>query len=360
MAWISDALRVLLLSCIYNVSNAHLIRRGGLTPSLSGSPVDMTSGEGGTYPRANFLADGSILGAFAATVGDNKQLTLAKSTDDGASWSTIGTAATRPTNSSDLDNPFPLQLPSGRVLLAYRNHDKDPSTGNYTFYRITISYSDDNGVSWEYLSTPATMPGGDIGIWEPFLRNAADGSLQIYYSREDATDDQDTIEQISTDGGTDWGDAMTISGQNFTSRDGMTGVATISGSKLIAVFESEQGGYFQVDSITSSDDGNTWGNRQTVYLPTGTDNNAGAPQVVNVGGTLCVSFMTDEDTQLHDWVDGAGAKMITSGDGGSTWGNKIEVFAPQADWPGMVSLDSSSLLYMADYSGAKSQKVVLS
>jgi hypothetical protein len=166
------------------------------------------------------------------------------------------------------------------VLLAYRNHDKDASTGNYTFFRIDVSYSDDDGATWKYLSTPATMPGGTIGIWEPLLRNAADGNLQkIYYSQENAADDQDTIEQISTDGGSTWGDQMTISGQDFTSRDGMTGVATISGSNLIAVFESEQGGYFQVDSITSSDDGNTWGNRQTVYLPTGTNNNAGAPQV---------------------------------------------------------------------------------
>jgi hypothetical protein len=340
--------------------HGHLIRRAGVVPSPSGDPVDMTSGEGGTYPRANFLADGSVLGAYAATVGDNKQLTLVKSTDQGASWSLVGTAATRPVNSSDLDNPYPLQLPNGRVLLAYRNHDKDPDTQAYTAFRIDISYSDDNGANWEYLSEPATMPGGTIGIWEPFLRNAQDGSLQIYYSKENSADDQDTIERISTDNGADWGDEMTISGQDLTSRDGMTGVATIDGSNLIAVFESEQGGYFQVDSITSSDDGNSWGNRQTVYLPTGTDNNAGAPQVVNVGGTLCVSFMTDEDTQLHDWVNGAGGKMVTSGDGGSTWGNKIEVFSPQADWPGMLTLDDSSLLYMADKDGAKSQKIVLS
>ena len=342
------------------VTNAGLIRRAGVVPSLSGDPVDMTSGQGGTYPRASFLSDGSLIGAYAATAGDEKQLALVSSTDNGASWEHLGTAATRSANSSDLDNPYPLQLPDGRVLLAYRNHDKDPSTGNYTAFRIDISYSDDNGVSWEYLSTAATMRGGPIGIWEPFLRNAQDGSLQMYYSKENEADDQDSIERVSTNGGADWGDEMTISGADLTSRDGMTGVATISGSNLIAVFESEQGGYFQVDSITSPDDGNTWGNRQTVYLPTGTNNNAGAPQVVNVGGTLCVSFMTDEDTQLHDWVNGAGAKMITSGDGGSTWDNKIEVFEPQANWPEMVTLDDSSLLCMADMDGAKSQKVILS
>lgn len=354
------ALAVLSLFLIPSIANADLIKRAGVVPSTDGGPVDMTSGQGGTYPRANFLADGSLLGAYAATVGDDKQLTLVKSTDNGGSWSFVGTAATRPTNSSDLDNPYPLQLPSGRVLLAYRNHDRDPDTEDYTFFRIDVSYSDDNGANWEYLSTPATMEGGTIGIWEPFLRNAQNGDLQIYYSQENAADDQDSIEQISTNGGADWGAQMTISGQDFTARDGMLGVAEVSGSNLIAVFESKQGDTFQVDSITSSDDGANWSNRQTVYLPTGTNNNAGAPQVVNVGGTLCVSFMTDEDTQLHDWINGAGAKLITSGDGGSTWDNKIEVFTPQANWPGMVTQDDSSFLYMADKDGAKSQKITLS
>lgn len=70
--------------------------------------------------------------------------------------------------------------------------------------------------------------------------------------------------------------------------------------------------------------------------------------------------MTDEDTQQHHWIDGAGAKLITSGNAGSSWGNKIEVFEPQANWPGMLTLDGSSLLYMADHIGAKAQKVVLS
>lgn len=333
--------------------------RAGTTPSLSGSAVDMTSGGGGTYPRINFLSDGSIIGAYTATVGSNHQLTLVHSTDSGASWSYLGNAATRPTATSDLDNPYPLQLPSGRVLLAYRNHDK-LANGTYTYFRITISYSDDNGASWSYLSDPASDPGEPNGNWEPFLRNAQDGSLQLYYSRENSADDQDSLMRTSTDGGQTWSSATTISGEGITARDGMIGVASISGSELIAVFEASQNGLFTVNSIYSSDDGKTWANRTRVYTPTGTNNNAGSPQVVNVGGTLVVSFMTDEDTQEHNWFQGAGAKLVTSGDGGATWGNKIEVFEPQANWPAMLTLDDSSFLYAADYDGAKSHKVVLS
>ena len=211
----------------------------------------MTSGQGGTYPRANFLSDGSLLGAYAGVSGDNKELRLVSSTDQGASWDQIGTAASRPLDSSDLDNPYPIQLPSGRVLLAFRNHDKDPATGDYTFFRIDVTFSDDNGASWEYLSTPVTMPGGAIGVWEPLLRVADDGSLQIYYSKELATDNQDQILQVSGDGGATWGPEITIAGGDILSRDGMTGVARISGSSLIAVFESLQNGAFQIDAIDS-------------------------------------------------------------------------------------------------------------
>ena len=346
---------------IFGLATCSIIPRANVIPSLSGSAVDLTAGTGGTYPRANVLSNGNILAAHTAFSNDNNVLTLTTSTNKGAGWSLTGTAATRPSNSSDLDNPYPLQLPNGRVLLAFRNHDKDPSTGDYTFYRITISYSDDLGASWSYLSTPASDPAGPNGNWEPFLRNAQDGSLQIYYSRENSAADQDSLMRTSTDGGTTWSDATTISGQDTTdTRDGMIGVATVSGSNLIAVFEREQNGLFTVNSITSADDGVTWANRQNVYTPTGTNNNAGAPQVINVGGTLAVSFMTDEDTQLHEWVTGAGAKLITSGNGGSSWDNKLEVFDPQANWPGMVDLDGSSFLFLADYGGAKSQKVIIS
>lgn len=52
-----------------------------------------------------------------------------------------------------------------------------------------MSYSDDNGASWAYLSEPAAEASPINGIWEPFLRNARDGSLQLFYSRELASND---------------------------------------------------------------------------------------------------------------------------------------------------------------------------
>ncbi|KAL1966252.1 hypothetical protein VTN77DRAFT_4605 [Rasamsonia byssochlamydoides] len=326
---------------------------------LDGSPANMSAVGGGTYPRANYLSDGSIIGAYTAFEDGYSIITLVRSTDGGGTWSPLGTAARALTKENDMDNPYPLQLPNGRVLVAFRNHSKNPSTGSYTFYRITICYSDDNGKSWRYLSTPASDPGGPNGIWEPFLRNAADGTLQLFYSRENSATDQDSLMRTSTDGGTTWSSASVISRAELKdARDGMIGVAETNDGDLLAVFETGHNGRFTINSVRSSDGGKTWGHRARVYTPTGIHNNAGAPQIANVGGKLYVSFMTDEDSKLNRWPHGAAAKLIVSKDNGKTWGGKTTIRDVHSYWPGLVGLDSHSLLYMYDHNGVVAQRVL--
>lgn len=47
-------------------------------------------GKSGTYPRAVRLADNSLLGVYTANGGGNRTITTVKSTDNGASWSSLG------------------------------------------------------------------------------------------------------------------------------------------------------------------------------------------------------------------------------------------------------------------------------
>jgi len=334
-----------------------LSKRAGVTPSLPSSAVGF--GPAGTYPRATHLADGSLLGVYSSSDGDDKVQNVVISYDNGATWSARG-EITR--GVGDVGNPFVLQLSTGRILAAFRNHDlQNGSSGPYTFYRITICYSDDLGASWQYLSTPATLPGGTLGIWEPFLRLTTTNTLQLYYSQELAANDQDNVMRTSTDGGVTWSDPITVSGGGLVVRDGMTGVADMGGGNLIAIFETGNGG-FTVNSVTSPDDGATWGNRRPVYAPADATKNAGAPQIVNVGGTLVASFMTDEDGAGGQWPSGAAIKIVTSIDGGATWGAKTTVFDIQSFWAGMLTISGSSLLVLAEHQpdGAVAQAVVLS
>jgi photosystem II stability/assembly factor-like uncharacterized protein len=174
-----------------------------------------------------------------------------------------------------------------------------------------------------------------------------------------AGDDQDNLMRTSTDGGATWSTSTIVSGSGLTVRDGMIGIASTGGKNLIAVFETGINGKFTVNSVTSSDDGATWGNRRAVYAPTVANTNAGAPQVINVGGTLVASFMTDEDTVGRAWPNQAATKIVTSTDGGATWSHKTTALGVQSFWPGLVDLDASSFLVLSDYNGAKAQRVAL-
>ncbi|KAI5841391.1 Sialidase [Morchella snyderi] len=353
MPSIKSLFTLLLLPLLLFAALAHAI-----SPSLDGAAVPMG---GGTYPRATRLSDNSLLGVTTTVSSGTNIITIVRSTDNGLTWASHG-EVTR--GVGDIDNGFLLQLADGRILCAFRNHSKDATTGAATTYRITICVSSDNGATWSYLGTPETAAPPN-GLWEPFMRTGADGRLQLYYSRELAADDQDNVVRFSADGGASWSASSVVSGAGITARDGMVGVARYSDGAdgLIAVFETTEGGSaagtFLIKAVTSADDGATWGGRQTVFVPAGTGNNAGAPQVANVGGSLVVSFMTDEDTGMHQWVGGAAAKIVVAAAGTVSWGGKLTVGGVQSNWPGLVTLDDSHVMVMYDNGGAKSQRVLL-
>ncbi|OZJ04229.1 hypothetical protein BZG36_02960 [Bifiguratus adelaidae] len=288
-------------------------------------------------------------------------------TNNGQSWQETGTVTT---GVGDIDNGFLLELPTTapgashrRILAAFRNHSKD-SSGAYTYFRITVCYSDDGGITWAFLSEVEGRNPPE-GIWEPFMRMSADGSkVQIYYARENASNDQDIVMRTSSDRGVTWSNFATVAGATTTGRDGMPGVTQYhhgTGNKLLCIFETTEGGTgnFMVKSVTSSDDGATWGNRALVYSATGSTNNAGAPGVTTVGNDLVAIFMTDEDTSQHQWVNGADVKSLVStsvSSSGITWGNKITVSPVQSNWPGIMTLDNSHALASVDHGGVLTSK----
>ena len=98
-------------------SAAPVDKRTGLCPL---SPAQRGLG-GGTYPRANYLSDGSIIGAYTAFANGNSIITIAHSTD--REYPGLKLERHR-----ELLPPLTLtththtQLPSGRIFVAFRNH----------------------------------------------------------------------------------------------------------------------------------------------------------------------------------------------------------------------------------------------
>lgn len=315
-------------------------------PSPVGTAV--VFGADGTYPRAERLADGSLLGVYTHHGGGNTTITTVKSTDNGASWTPIGKIDEGPTATREIDNGYVHQLPNGKIVAGFRNHDKNPN-GGFLHFRITVCGSEDGGVTWNFLSQAAEFGAGVLGDWEPFLQTALDGSLQIYYSHENALDDQDSLLRRSTDGGVTWTDAQTISGADVTARDGMLGVARIAEDSptKVAIFESGAGG-FTVHTVRSEDDGATWGDRSLVYAPADKSKNAGAPQIIRVGSKLVASFGNNEAG--GDWPTGA-LEIMVSSDGGKSWADKMTVHDSPALWSGMVTLDDTSFLALYESGG---------
>lgn len=367
--------------------------------SPSGDPVTLETT--GVYLRATgSVEDGLYLG-YAVREGFTKILRAYRSTDGGDSWQRLGDVDRGDNRTRELDNAFPLVLPAGfpgtedglgtggrstsnvtsargdgeeqhhpgRILYAYRNHDRSLNNtlgvpDNYTFYRLSVSASDDGGRSWAFLSNIDTRAANNgsanlNGLWEPFLRVAADGTtLQAYYSAENDAGDQDSLMRESSDGGRTWGLRRVVSGANrVRSRDGMTGVAPLGdesddgeGKKLILFFETTESGRFDVRRVLSPDDGQTWPlkTRARVYDPLDEERQASAPAgIVNVGGTLVAGFMTNEGTNSSGTVPGD-FKVVSSVDDGQTWSKSV-LIAREAIWPGLYSLGRDRFLALYSF-----------
>ncbi|PIL35382.1 hypothetical protein GSI_02108 [Ganoderma sinense ZZ0214-1] len=325
-----------------------LERRAGLVPHVGDANISIAPS--GAYPRVTALADGSLLASYTAFSGSTKTLTVVRSTDGGSTFSAWGAIAS---GTGDLDNTFLLQLPNGHVVAAFRNHDLG-ADGSPTYYRITACVSADGGKTWAFLSQVAerAATATNNGLWEPFMRLSSSGAIQVYYASENSGADQDILMKTSTDNGATWPTTTTtVAGGTTTGRDGMPGCATFNdgAAKLMCVFETTEGhsdGTFSVKSVVSPDDGQTWGTRSQVFVPSGSGNNAGAPQIVATpDGNLVVSFMTDEDTSAHNWPNSGVAFKIVTGTPVATgnWGHKTTVTGPQSDWPGLFTKSDGSV-----------------
>lgn len=219
-----------LASCL---DHANLSGRNDTIEAVA-DPVKVDSG--GSYMRTARLKNGDILAAYSTSDGNDTTIRTVLSSNGGDSWEKLGEVVRGPSSTRDIGNAYPLELPNGRIVLAFRNHDKEEDTNyGFTWFRITLCESKDGGKTWEYVSQIADRQARDrfTGLWEPFLRIGEDGYLQAYISYENSSGDQDNIMRKSTDGGKTWSDPRNVSGDGVDARDGMVGIADTGNGTLM-------------------------------------------------------------------------------------------------------------------------------
>ncbi|KAI1371379.1 glycoside hydrolase family 93 protein [Hypoxylon crocopeplum] len=340
---------------------------GEIGASFTLGSAESRLSDSGTYPRMTRLSDGGILSISTFSDSSGKTLRVSRSDDNGSTFTQIGEVAS---STGDLDNGFLIQLPSGAVIAAFRNHDLN-ADGALTYFRITICRSDDGGRTWTFASQAiehAASSSGFNGLWEPFMRIGNDGGLQLTYSEELSQTNQETFRQVSHDEGQTWS-ASTNLGLHGSQqvRDGMQGIVSTTDAAsgqavLVMVFEVNDNGQFYLATVTSSDDGNTWGSRTVIYRTS--QHNAGAPQIASLGANLVVVFMTDEDTAVGDlnWPNRAAVKAIFSTElrnGQVTWTTEtMQLSAQSSYWPGTFQRGTNDIMGVYERGGVPLGKII--
>lgn len=311
----------------------------------------------GTYPRLCRLSDGSILSSFTRFPDGQRSLCVAKSTDNGQTFEDFSEVTRSP---GDTDNMFLCEVVPGTVLAAFRNHDLGPNGPKH--FRITVCRSTDGGRTWQYASQAAEKS-APLGIWEPLMRVARQGEVQLYFSQEFAHNNQCTMQTVSFDHGSTWSQPHCLHGAQDLFRDGMTGIApTIDNGReaLVMVFETTTYGTFDVEALLSYDDGRTWGGRHIVFRPKH-GHNAGAPQIASFAdGSLVAIFMTDDDAEHVEWVKNASIKAVFAGppqNGHVQWSQPSLVSPASCTWPGILALDHHTALAAWDKGGPQAKTI---
>ncbi|MFC7340690.1 sialidase family protein [Saccharopolyspora griseoalba] len=217
-------------------------------------PSDVDRGEllrngGSSYPRMVRLqhsgaANGRVLASMTTYADDAGFAVIYESTDDGESFQQVGEirdpAGERTKGmccSTFYELPSPVgDMPAGTLLWAGTagiGDDEDVRRSSIRLWR-----SDDQGRSWQLVSTPVQAPVGP-GVWEPELSVTAQGDLAMFYSDDGDPDHDQKLVQIRSSDGVNWSAPTDTlrDDEKFTVRPGMSGVRRLPDGTYAMVYE---------------------------------------------------------------------------------------------------------------------------
>ncbi|OCT15102.1 hypothetical protein A8709_13405 [Paenibacillus pectinilyticus] len=298
------------------------------------------------YGRMLKLANGDWLSVYSVYL-TNVQLEIAKSTDNGRTWTPIGSIADA---GRDVDNGMLIQKANGDVLVASR------SVIWSTSYQLKVFKSTDMGVNWSYLSTidqnngtSGSLGNPDKGMYEPHFYFLNNGNLAVMYANEKHVTESPSYsqvisERVSTDNGATWGSEIYVAWDpsNSASRPGMPVWTKMNNGQYMVVFELCGSSNCSIHYKTSAD-GTTWSSGIGTLIP----DQFGAPFLLSL-----------PDGQLA--VIANNGNFSFSDDYGTSW--YLNGTAPFADfvkaWRSMYVTGSNEIAVMASVDQGSSRSNV--
>ncbi|RMF54335.1 MAG: T9SS C-terminal target domain-containing protein [Calditrichaeota bacterium] len=134
-----------------------------------------------------------------------------------------------------------LKTNTGRVLVVWRGGQG-----------LEMIYSDDNGFSWS-SSTNITFNSSDR---RNSLSQTQDGTIWLFYSRYESTTGFDIFYRTSNDDGITWSSEQIFAQSSSDEVNGT--VVSGFGNTLIAVYDDDSSGNYNIYLRTSNDGGVTW------------------------------------------------------------------------------------------------------
>ncbi len=271
---------------------------------------------------------------FGGTIGTDRDILVARSVDDGATWNAAMPLNTNAaTDTGDDDGPEVATDGAGNWIVAWDSYDTLGGTIG-TDADILVSRSMDNGATW---TDPAPLNNGagtdGAADYNPAL--AADGTsnwLAVWYSSNDLGGtigtDHDILFAHSSDGGVTWSDPAPVNMNAATDLedDVLPRVVTDGAGTWMVVWASwdDLGGTIGPDSdilgATSTDSGMNWTTPLPIHSNAASD--IGDDQIpaltTDRAGTWLAAWQSREDL---DGVIGTDPDILVvqTTDGGATW-----------------------------------------
>ncbi len=297
-----------------------------------------------SQPSLYRLSDGRTMLAYTDNLSINA-INFRVSNDNGLTWQ-IPTGSSGHVPCAAGVQPSITQLPSGVVAIAYAEYYRNPLNGAYSWVLRVTQSSDLINWSWPSFA-------GSGNTLAPSIKTLSNGQVLLAHTKYVGAS-ADIYATRGTFNGNYWiwsTDATVYGGAQYDSKPAIADAG--NGDLLIAFFSGSNWSADRntwlsrdINLVRSTNGGLTWSQTPTaVYTNTGSADFWPSMVRLNNGQVLCAFTTSDQGS-----VNQLNIKMVSSGDGGATWGNEqmISIENHSESSPALIQQAYGSLLAVWD------------